>query len=245
MFDNVQYFVFCSGKTGTNTLFNSLQKKFGDNLVLRAHNDRNFRINNPGYGHLKDLIIKNSKNFNKIYVIDSYREPFERAIAAFFSNILIHCPDWRSMTVNDLIKFFNENTFYFLENYHSYHNSWGYFNISTDVKFDFEKGYITREYDNIVFIKTRLKEAYRWDKTFSEIFNTDIKFNHENDSKNKEYSNKYLEFKEKYKLSIEAKEQFLSAINNNTSKFKIIWSEMNKFMTKEEIKNYLEKWEIL
>jgi hypothetical protein len=243
-FDNVQYFVFCSNKTGSTTLYESLRKKFGDDSVMQAHGDKYFKKRtNSQYGNLKDLVINNSKKFNKIYIIDSYREPIDRCIALFFQDIYKHCPNWRSMTVDDLINFFNEKKYlYFLDSYHSYQRSWGYFDISTDVKFDFEKGYITRQQENIVFVKTRLKEAYRWDKIFSEIFNTDIKFDYHNDSKNKDYYNKYLEFKEKYKLPIEVKKQFLYVTKNSIKKS---WYEMMKFMTKEEIKNYLERWELI
>jgi hypothetical protein len=248
--DNVKYFIFCSGKTGSKTLLGGIKNRFGYNSALHVHSTPHFNSGYKKHGNLKDLIINNSKKFNKIYIIDSYREPFERGISSFFQNINKHCPDWRSMTVEGLINFFNEKNLYLLDIYHSYHESWGYFDVSTDVKFDFEKGYITREHENIVFVKTRLKEAYRWDKIFSEIFNTNISFNYENDSKNKDYYKTYLEFKEKYKLPTEVKNNFISVINGDISNldrstpFYLSWSEMKKFMTEKEIEDYLEKWEI-
>ncbi len=248
--DSVKYFIFCSGKTGSKTLLGGIKNKFGYNSALHVHSSSHFEGGHKNKGRLKDLIIKNSKNFNKVYIIDSYREPFERGISSFFQNIHKHCPDWRSMTVDGLINLFNEKNLYLLDIYHSYHESWGYFDISTDVKFDFEKGYITREHDNIVFVKTRLKEAYRWDKIFSEIFNTDISFKYENDSKNKDYYKTYLEFKEKYKLPTEVKNNFISVMNGDISNldrstpFYLSWSEMKKFMTEKEIEDYLKKWGI-
>jgi hypothetical protein len=248
--DNIKYFVFCSGKTGSTTIVNGLNKKFGHNSVLHVHGTAHFEGAHKNKGSLKDLIIRNSEKFDKIYIIDSYREPFERGIASFFQNINKHCPNWRSMDIDSLINFFNEKKFYLLDLYHSYHESWGFFDVSTDIEFDFEKGYITKEHENIVFVKTRLKEVYRWDKIFSEIFNTDISFKYENDSKDKEYHEVYTEFKEKYKLPTEVRNNFLSVINgdiNNSDKsrlFYLSWSEMKKFMTETEINHYLEKWKI-
>jgi hypothetical protein len=154
------------------------------------------------------------------------------------------------MNIDSLINFFNEKKFYLLDLYHSYHESWGFFDISTDVEFDFEGGYIIRESGNKVFIKTRLKDSHRWDKILSEIFETDISFKYENDSKDKDYYKVYLEFREKYRLPLEFRNNFISVVNsdiNNLDKstpFYLSWSEMKKFMTESEIKNYLEKWEM-
>jgi hypothetical protein len=100
----------------------------------------------------------------------------------------------------------------------------------------------------MVFVKTRLKEAHRWNQIFSEVFGSDINFNYENDSKNKEYYKTYLEFKEKYKLPTEVKNNFISILESDLSNlnigtpFYLSWSEMKKFMTEKEIEDYLKKW---
>ena len=248
--DNIKYFVFCSGKTGSRTIEEGLRKKFKPDSVLHVHSTLHFEEAHKNKGSLKGLIIRNSEKFDRIYIIDSYREPFERGIASFFQNINKHCPNWRSMNIDSLINFFNEKKFYLLDLYHSYHESWGFFDISTDVEFDFEGGYIIRESGNKVFIKTRLKDSHRWDKILSEIFETDISFKYENDSKDKDYYKVYLEFREKYRLPLEFRNNFISVVNsdiNNLDKstpFYLSWSEMKKFMTESEIKNYLEKWEM-
>jgi hypothetical protein len=100
----------------------------------------------------------------------------------------------------------------------------------------------------MVFVKTRLKESHRWNQIFSEVFGSDINFNYENDSSDKDYFTLYSEFKQKYKLPQEIKNNFLSILKsdlndlNRTTPFYLTWSEMKKFMTKTEISNYLKKW---
>jgi hypothetical protein len=247
-YKKIKYFVFASGKTGSQTLTKSLIKKFGRASVLHVHSGAHFKEGRKSEHSLKEVIINSSKKFDKVYVIDSYREPFERGISSFFQNIDKHCPNWRSMSVDEVINFFNENKLYLLDIYHSYHESWGYFSIPIDVSFDFEKGYIIREHENIVFVKTRLKEAHRWNQIFSEVFGLGINFNYENDSSEKDYFTLYSEFKQKYKLPQEIKNNFLSILESDLSNlnigtpFYLSWSEMKKFMTEEEIENYLKKW---
>jgi len=246
--NNIKFFVFCSGKTGSRTLTHSLQQKFGNDKVLHVHSTPHFAGSHPKHGSLKDIIIRSSKKYDKIYIIDSYREPFERGVSSFFQNIDKHCPEWRKMTVDEIITFFNNNNLFLLDIYHSYHESWGYFNISTDIEFDFKKGYVTREYENMVFIKTRLKESYRWDKIFSEIIGEYISFGYENNSKNKPYYEKYSKFKEKYKLPDSIRQDFLRLRNSDVTElnddipFFKTWSEMKKFMTTDEINIYINKW---
>ena len=247
-YKKIKYFVFASGKTGSQTLTKSLIKKFGRASVLHVHSGAHFKEGRKSEHSLKEVIINSSKKFDKVYVIDSYREPFERGISSFFQNIDKHCPDWEKMSTDEVIGFFNEKKLYLLDLYHSYYESWGYFDISTDVEFDFEKGYITTQFENIIFIKTRLKEAHRWTEIFSEFFGGGVSFNHENNSSEKKYNAQYLDFKKEYKLPESVKKQFLSVINNksdiinNGEPFYVTWLEMKKFMTEEEIENYLKKW---
>lgn len=249
--DKIRCFVFCSSKTGSTTIKKSFLNKFGKSSTIQLHQDlipqisqhqnENFIFNKK----IKDIIVENSKRFDKIYIIDSYREPFERAISGFFQKIDKRCPDWQVKSIDELIDHFNVNNYIFLKNYHSYYESWGYFNVSTDINFDFEKGYVVRQHENIILVKTRLKDSYRWEKIFSEIINDKIMIISDNDSKEKIYSEKYLEFKKKYVLPNEIKKEFLNIINDESDKnnpFYITWKEMKKFMTKNEIEEYLKKW---
>jgi len=246
--EDVKYFVFSSGKTGSKILVDSISKNFGVNSTVHVHSSQHFKDGHPRYGDVKQLMIDNSKKFNKIYIIDSYREPFERGISSFFHHINKHCPEWKSMSVDQIIDHYNQNYLYLLELYHSYHESWGYFNIPTDVTFDFEKGYITKEYENMVFVKTRLKESYRWNSIFSEIFKKRINFISTNKGENKFYNEVYKEFKNKYRLPEKVKENFLNTFNGlsvdnvDLNKFKSTIIEMKKFMTDQEIDDYLKKW---
>lgn len=96
----------------------------------------------------------------------------------------------------------------------------------------------------MIFIKTRLNKSYRWVQMFSKILNTDIKITEKNNSKEKPYYKQYEAFKKKYVLPNEIKKQFLKVINNTSNQnnpFYITWTEMNKFMTKNEIEKYIKK----
>lgn len=246
--DNVKYFVFSGGKTGTRTLVESISKRFGGHSVAHIHSAQHFKNGHPRYGDVKELMITNSKKFNKIYIIDSYREPFERGISSFFQNIEKHCPHWRFLSTEELINYFNNNNLYLLDIYHSYYESWGYFNVSTDVVFDFDKGYIIKEHENMVLVKTRLKESYRWDSIFSEIFGENISFTTVNKGEDKFYSDSYKSFKESYRLPDDVKKNFLKTLNTEkefldpSDPFYLSVVEMRKFMTKDEIESYIKKW---
>jgi hypothetical protein len=249
--NNIKYFVFCSGKTGSKTLLHGFMNKFGQESALHVHSANHFEEGHRKYGNVKNIIIENSKKFDKIYIIDSYREPIERGMASFFQNINSHCPNWKNMNVQELIKFFNTNKLNLLELYHSYYESWGYFGISKDINFDFEKGYVKKELDNKIFIKTRLQESNRWGDIFSEILNTKINFGYDNNSIGKPYYQKYKEFKNSYVLPDSYKEKFIEVMNlqnenldpNNVNH--LTWIEMKKMMTQEEINSYLQKWGII
>jgi hypothetical protein len=246
----VKYFIFCSGKTGSQTLSHGFIKKFGNDSFLHVHSDSHFKQAYPTYGDIKNILIENSKIFDKIYIIDSYREPIERSIASFFQNIDKNCPDWKKFSVEELVQFFNNNELYFLETYHSYYKSWGYFNLDININFNFDKGYIKKELDNIVFVKTRLKEVYRWNKIFSDILNTNIEFGYDNNSINKPYFEKYNNFKKFYTLPNIYKEKFIETMNiskdklNTNDKCHLTWIEMKKMMTLDEVTSYLKKWKI-
>lgn len=245
------HFVFCSSKTGGHTLLRSLAAALGNDRVFHVHADCNFKERYPGGGSIFYWIMANSKKFDRVWIIDSYREPFERSIAAFFQNIDLHCPDWKSQSVDWLIDYFNEHRLYWLDSYHSYHESWGHFGLSTDVVFDFEKGYVLREKDNFVFVKTRLREAHRWTQIFSAILGTDLEVVPDNLADDKEYSETYALFRQKYRLPPEAKQSVLALIagdpldSGTDSPFYVSWSEMKKFMTHEEIFAYFKKWGLI
>lgn len=243
--NQIKYFVFCCGKTGSSSLVKSLQHYFGFNSTIQVHGNNQFQEFYKKNENICDVIKNNSKKFDKIYIIDSYREPFERAVASFFQNIDFHYPEWRLKSIDEIIEYFNSKNFILLDRYHSYYESWACFDISTDIEFDFDKGYVLIEKDNMIFIKTRLNESYRWSQIFSKILNNNIKITENNNSKEKPYYRQYEQFKKKYILPNETKKQFLEVINNTSNQnnpFHITWIEMNKFMTKNEINEYIKKW---
>ena len=73
------------------------------------------------------------------------------------------------------------------------------YNVKPFETFNFEKKKVIKQKGNLVFVKILFSDINIWDKILSEIFNKKIVVYNSNISKNKEYSNKYNEFKLKYK----------------------------------------------
>ena len=81
-----EVFVYCGGKCGSVTLENSF-KKNGYN-TKRVHNNIEYQIiMNNSEKTIFNIIDESSKNYENIYIIDSYRTPIERKISSFFQNI--------------------------------------------------------------------------------------------------------------------------------------------------------------
>lgn len=248
--DMIKYFIFCSPKTGSTTLTKAFEKRFGKSSVFHLHSNQTF-IRKMEEKKLKvdfnisDLIKNNSKKHEKIFIIDSYREPFEKSISTFFQK-KDKDKNWAETTTDELINIFNSENRILKGKNHSYLESWNYFGLSTNIEFDFEKGYYLKQKDNMFFIKTRLKESWRWSEIFSEILNTKINFtDYKNVGEEKDYAYLYSEFKERYKLPEETKKLFLEALSGeceSDNPFILDCKEMKKFMTPDEINDYIKKW---
>jgi len=239
---NIQYFLYISGKTGGSTLLKTLQDD--DHSAYHIHSGLDFenKVNEqfgkiPSFtlNELIDYTIINNNNKNRTtYIIDSYREPIERAISSFFQNLTIHLPDYKEHTVDYIIDFFNKNQFYGLDSYHSYHLCFNYLKMSKDINFDFDKGYYRKDIDGVSLIKLRLKDIKKWDMILSEIIGLDIVISSNNMAKDKEYAKVYKEFKKEYKVP----SPFLKWLRMDN----IASQEMKKMMSVDEIDVYFEKW---
>ena len=88
-----------------------------------------------------------------------------------------------------------------LENYHSINEILDYYNLNRFDKFNFNKRYVIKEKNNIVFIKILFSDINNWDIILSKIFNKNIKIYSANLTKNKNniYS-LYEKFKKEYKI---------------------------------------------
>lgn len=249
-FSKIKYYIYCSGKTGSKTLYHGFSKKFGPEKCLHIHTERQINIVLNESINIKNFITESSKNNDKVFIIDSYREPFERSISSFFENLHTTNPNWKSYRNERLINLYNASHLKTIELYHSYLESWKMFDISTDINFDFEKGFVSKTLDNIVFVKVRLKDSNKWPLIFEEITGEKINFEKNNDSSTKNYNSGYNKFKISYELPKDVKDTFLKFY---TQKYKVYennlfyptWLEMKKFMTNKEIEDYLLKWKII
>jgi hypothetical protein len=97
----IDHFVFCGGRSGSMILTKTFSNN--NNKVYTTHGNE-FSI----AFHKKSAynLINNSKNANeKIYIIDSYRNPIERKMSSFFFRL---DKENYSLPMNVLIKKFNE-----------------------------------------------------------------------------------------------------------------------------------------
>lgn len=218
--DNNVYevFVFCSGKCGSTTL----HKTFVENgyKALHEHSDFCWQVINKMKGSIFDVIEKSRKHYGKIYIIDSYREPISRKISAFFQNLDIELNKYfkknnsfefyvNNLSTSQLIDIFCECNLKNGENYHSIDEICCYYNIPYIKEFDFKKGYILIEHENITIIKLLYKNIKNWNNYLSEIFNKEIVLFSDNISETKIYNNKYNDFLKTFKVDKDCLESIL------------------------------------
>jgi hypothetical protein len=103
--DKINFFVWCSGKSGSSTLNLTLSKNYFK--TIKTHSNEDFFQNNNK--NLYDFVNNNKQTNKIIYFIDSYRNPIERKLSSFFQNLNKDI----ILPINDLIKKFNEK---FIEN---------------------------------------------------------------------------------------------------------------------------------
>ena len=175
----IENFVYCSGKTGSMSLNNSLVNSFHTHSLLffirTQLKDFSFpKIDDKINNDIFDVIDLNIKKYNTktVYFYDVYRKPIERKISAFFQFINVtlskkpelekiirkikNKPFLYTFNVNNLNK---NNFFQVLENNISFMIEifWWTFMIETDNYYSFE------EYKNINNFKIQKKEFYYQD----------------------------------------------------------------------------------
>jgi len=237
--NNVQYLMYTTGKTGGATLYNTLQDDAYS--AYHTHSEEYFNIvNGQSNFTLEDFIdytIENNlSKGRRTYIIDSYRTPIEHTISAFFQNIHNYLPNYKALNINQIIDKFNHLKFYELGNNPSYFYIFKYLKQSTDIQFDFERGYYHKNIDkDISLIKLRLNDIDRWGSILSELIGKEIELKSINLAKDKDYNKIYEQFKDSYRIPIE----YLNTLKNNEN---IVSNEMRKMLTTLEIDNYLDYW---
>ena len=228
MENNYDVFVYCGGKCGSSPLHTT----FINNGYKSLHiHDNNYyrKIYKENNNTIFDLIDNSCKD-KKVYIIDSYRTPIERKISSFFQNITIHLPEYKNMSVEELIIYFNEYHLAILEENHSQDEVLEHYNIPLFTTFDFAKGYNIVEKDNKVFIKLLFRDIKRWGDILSEIMCKEIVIHSNNLTENKDTYGLYSEFKNKYKVP----SSYMHHLVENDIHFKIYNTieEQNTYPTK-------------
>jgi hypothetical protein len=228
-YKNIKIFVYCSGKCGSTTLFRTLSQYY---KTLHVHtNEEFYTTSQQKVFTIFDVIKCSEISQDKIYIIDSYRNPIERKIASFFNNINAHIPKYKKHKLRDLVKIFNNNYLKHTEEYHSIDEVMNHYHLPLFETFDFEKKYNLLVYKNINFIKLRFCDINNWPEILENIFNRNIILKNENMSENKDYSIIYNNFKKIYYVpNVYYNLQLPADIH-----FKI-------YNTEEEQKTYYEKW---
>jgi len=222
-------FVYCGGKCGGLTLFHTFLKN--DYQSIHTHSNNYYQETSRDKYTIFDNINLSSKNYEKIYIIDSYRTPIERSISSFFQNIELHLPNYKNLSIQEIVSFFNNHNLYKLEDYHPMNEVLTHYNIPLFDNFNFKKGYNMIKQDNKIFIKLLFKDINNWDKILSEIFGKNIIIHNDNLTENKEYNYLYKKFKENYKIP---KHYLLNELIHDRE-FKI-------YNTETEQSKYIEEW---
>jgi hypothetical protein len=212
-----QVYINCGGKSGSKTLEKTLSQYF---KCIHTHGNFYFQqyvIKNNKYT-LYDAINKSMDYFDQVYVIDSYRQPIERAISSCFQN-----------NPKTQLDTFNYNLL-IGENYSCLEETLHEFGLKSMHKFDFKKKYFLTKYKNVNIIKIRFSDIGEWGTILSDIFNMPITMCPDNLSKNKSYYDNYLNVLQNIKIP---KRYFRCLINSR--EFKIC-------NTSHEAQEYINKW---
>lgn len=225
--DNINVFVYCSGKSGSSTLHSTFINNGYKSIHI--HGNLEYQLNplnkNLVSKHktIFDLILYNMKQDKTIYIIDSYRLPIERKISGYFESF------YKGQSYNEVENALDKSL-HLLEDYNSIDEILDYFNLPSFTSFDFNKKYNILNYKNIKFIKIRFCDIHNWDSILSEIFDKKITITNDNLSKNKSYYNTIELIKNEYKIPF-----YIIYIVKNDYEFKI-------YNSKDEQQKYLDKW---
>ena len=248
--------IFCPSKVGSSSLVTSLNLSLSDKYkTFHLHNETTLKY----LYDLKDISVNDvikiiSKYKKNIYIIDIYRNTFDRMVSYFFHEIhqffSIKKNEVDTLLDNNKITTrFNELFIFNLSsNMLDYYSELYNNNIKLD-NFDFDKKYLKYVEDNKTYIKVRLNDFELWPAIFGEIFNEKIYLLKDNSTNNKSYKTFKNEYKipnnlskilllnmknEKVYLSETEQEEYVNYINNNSDKT----SEV-RYFKKEECTLYL------
>jgi hypothetical protein len=225
--------IYCGAKVGSTSLVSSLRLSCSDTTnVIHLHDDAMLRIltNSDDSITISGLIEYNSK-IKKVYVMDIYRSPIERKMSEYFEKLCdLHfnnkAEEVNKYQVQKIIKRFND-IFNHIGNGDHYIDR---YDIPVIDSFDMKKKYQMQTWNNITYIKLRLKDSLLWSDMLSSILNRKIYIVRDYETVNKHIGDLYKKFKSEYKLPLN---HYQSIVEDEYLKF---------YYTEEERCEYLNEW---
>ena len=198
-YKNIDVFVYCCGKSGSSTLHTTMAKNGFSSLHCHGNHYFQTIIHKKTDITVFDVINHNRRNKNVVYFIDSYLTPIERAMSAFFQNIDTRAPNYKTMSIQQLIARFNVDLFgRSVQN--SIYEVMDHYRVPHFSSFDFEKKYNIAQQGNMVFIKVRFSDIKEWSDILSRVFDQSITISSSNLTDQKDVSTLYGEFKRIYRV---------------------------------------------
>lgn len=191
-----QVYVFCSGKSGSTSLYEALKDRFE---AIHVHSDFEFREthSNSGYSSVFELVEESMGKYEQVYFIDAYRMPVERRISSYFQHTTLEACNYNNcITAEKQL----DAELAFTETYSSIAEVFAHFGLSNFSTFDWDRGYNIRHYRNMVFIKLRFADIHLWSQQLSSIFGQPIEMVNSNLSKEKASAELYETIKGRYKI---------------------------------------------
>ena len=202
LYNNI-IFVYTPPKVGSTSLVSSIRISASHKFsIIHIHDEimLNFftGINSIT---INEIIQYNSYIGKNVYVIDVYRTPIERKFSEFFEKISPYHFNNSEQNINKYsIKRISDRfnkVFPYLAVGDHYMDKYG---IPMPESFDNINKFLNIKYNNINYVKLRLKDSDKWGKILSEILGTEIIIVNDYETNNKIIGNIYSTFKNEYKL---------------------------------------------
>ena len=232
LYNNI-IFVYTPPKVGSTSLVSSIRISASHKFsIIHIHDEimLNFftGINSIT---INEIIQYNSYIGKNVYVIDVYRTPIERKFSEFFEKISSYHFNNSEENINKYsIKRISDRfnkVFPYLSVGDHYMDKYG---IHMPESFDNTNKFLNIKYNNINYIKLRLKDSDKWGQILSGILGTEINIINDYETNNKIIGSLYKKFKNEYKLPA----NYFENIKND--KYLLF------YYSEEERNNYLKLW---
>ena len=232
LYNNI-IFIYTPPKVGSTSLVSSIRISASNKFsIIHIHDEimLNFftGINSIT---INEIIQYNSYIGKNVYVIDVYRTPIERKFSEFFEKISPYHFNNSEENINNysikrVTDRFNKVFPYLAVGDHYIDK----YNIPIPESFDNINNFLNIKYNNVNYIKLRLKDSDKWGKILSEILGTEIIIINDYETNNKIIGSLYSRFKNEYKLPI----NYLEIIKND--------KYLTFYYSEEERIKYLNLW---